>query len=263
MGVAEEVAGWLHSQGYPLEMRVAAAMSVEGVDVLQSWQFVDHETGKSRELDVLAIGGDAFGMASVYACVECKSTSKPWVLLSAPDGRVPYNRARGFGILSPDALAIVIDKLDRFLEIPWFAKEGRLSYGITEAFTSAEDRTRSAILGALKASIALLDRTALGHSRFTFVFPAVVTSSPLFVCHLTEGGELHIRQVSEGWLFVGEAFPGFSGTFVRIVSQAGLEGFCQEVVETRSAILSAIDDDLARAWSDLDSSSGRSRGTKK
>ena len=43
--------------------------------------------------------------------------------------------------MTNNASQAVNNHLDRMLEIDWFNKNGRLGYGITEAFTSKEDET--------------------------------------------------------------------------------------------------------------------------
>lgn len=260
--LSTKVVGWLHEQGYPLEMRVAAALrrTIPGAsgsdaakiewdhDVSQSWHYEDQDTGKSRELDVLFSHRDWLGMAEIHFCVECKSTSKPWVLFTSNE-RESFNRMLGFCVSSDDARRALFEAITHLLEaVPWFAKTGRVGYGITEAFTRSDDATRSAILGATKASVSLVTRSNGYSPPFLFAFPVVVISSRLFECYLAPNGDLEVNEVEEGWLHIRETFPGFSWTCVRVVTVSGLERFCNEVAETTSTLRSALQGHIDQAW---------------
>jgi hypothetical protein len=52
--VEQRVSEWLTEQGYPLELRVAQAFTGAGAEVKQAEYFKDSETGKFREIDVVA-----------------------------------------------------------------------------------------------------------------------------------------------------------------------------------------------------------------
>ena len=78
-----KVTAWIETQGYPLEMRVASALREVGFDVSQGEYYDDPETQTAREIDVVAVKGDDYGLLEVSIVVECKkSADKPWVLLS-------------------------------------------------------------------------------------------------------------------------------------------------------------------------------------
>ncbi len=47
MSITEEVHTWLEGEGFPLEMRVAAAFRKAGFEVRQSDVYMDHESGKT------------------------------------------------------------------------------------------------------------------------------------------------------------------------------------------------------------------------
>jgi predicted RecB family endonuclease len=70
-------------------MRVAEEFRQAGFDVQQSEFYIDQESGKPREIDVVAekryaLEGLPAGVRFVFV-VECKrATAKPWVFLSTP-----------------------------------------------------------------------------------------------------------------------------------------------------------------------------------
>ena len=79
----DRIHSWLKKEGYPLEMRTAAAFRRVGFTVRQSQHYVDSESGKSRENDAVCSIGDDLGIASLQIVVECKTSDKPWVVFSS------------------------------------------------------------------------------------------------------------------------------------------------------------------------------------
>jgi hypothetical protein len=76
---------WLENQRYPLEMSVASEFYKHGFSVKQSSYYIYPETGKSREIDVMAAKSLFTGnySAKIRFVVECKaSKKKPWVIFS-------------------------------------------------------------------------------------------------------------------------------------------------------------------------------------
>jgi hypothetical protein len=73
-----KVKEWLEKQGFLLEMKTAAAFRDAGFEVRQSSHYVDPDTGKSREIDVLARDPDFLGIVDIQFTIECKASKKPW-----------------------------------------------------------------------------------------------------------------------------------------------------------------------------------------
>jgi hypothetical protein len=127
--LSDKVRGWLESQGFPLEMRAAAAFRQVGFEVRQSSYYIDPETSKGREIDVLASDPDILGVVQIHLVIECKSHKKPWVLLASDDTLAGYNRKFSFGVLTERAIAAFAQRIREFLDsVPWFRKEGRTGY---------------------------------------------------------------------------------------------------------------------------------------
>jgi hypothetical protein len=95
-----KVREWLEKQGFALEMQAASAFRAAGFDVKQSSYYTDAETQKPREIDVQAQLRSFSGLVDVKFVVECKSGSKPWVLLCSPDTLERYHRMFAFAALS-------------------------------------------------------------------------------------------------------------------------------------------------------------------
>lgn len=70
----ERLAEWLSSQGYPLEMRVAAALKDAGFNTVLSNHYSDPETNTPREIDVVASKWAAIANVTVQVTivVECR-----------------------------------------------------------------------------------------------------------------------------------------------------------------------------------------------
>jgi hypothetical protein len=81
----EQVLKWLNETGFPLEMTAASAFRQAGFEVQQSATYVDLQSEKGREIDVLASDPDLIGFIDLSVVVECKSSTKPWVVLTSND----------------------------------------------------------------------------------------------------------------------------------------------------------------------------------
>jgi Holliday junction resolvase-like predicted endonuclease len=83
----QQIRNWLQSQGYPLEMRAAAAYRDAGFRVVQSNYYQDPESSDWREIDVVAdrtwIAAETNSVPiRIMFVAECKaSREKPWILL--------------------------------------------------------------------------------------------------------------------------------------------------------------------------------------
>jgi hypothetical protein len=247
----DEVIKWLKKQGYPLEMRVASAMRQTGLWVRQSTHYIDLESSKSREIDVLATEREPYGIAEIHFVIECKASNKPWILFTSPFTLDNFNRLSAFGIFSKDARSALVDhffskSLDPSLK--WMKKDGRVGYNLTPAFCSGEDASYQAACSVIKASMSLLREPVGGCASLIFAFPVIVIGSPLFECFLDENGDTRVAQIKEGWLFFDDRIPGFWGTCIRIVSEAGLEQLSSEILETKDNLQKLIAPDIEREW---------------
>jgi hypothetical protein len=84
-------------------MQTAAAFRAGGFEVRQSSHYVDPESGKGREIDVVALHPDVYGAVEIAFIAECKTSKTPWCLLSSQDTLANYNRLNAFGVLTDKA----------------------------------------------------------------------------------------------------------------------------------------------------------------
>jgi hypothetical protein len=247
----DRVVKWLEEQGYPLEMRVASAMRRTGLWVRQSAHYTDLESRKSREIDVLATERELHGLGETHFVIECKTSSKPWVLFTSPFTLENFNRIRAFGIFSKDAMKVLVEhSFSRDLEptLKWIKKDGRVGYNLTPAFSSGEDAAYQAVCSVIKASMSLVREPIGTHANLVFIFPVIVIGAPLFECYLEENGETNVVQVQEGWLFFDGGISGFQGTCIRIVSEAGIQQLSSEICEIKENLQKVIAPDIEREW---------------
>lgn len=198
-----KVSGWLDERGFTLEMRTAAAFRAAGFEVRQSSHYIDCESGKGREIDVIAIDPDHFGIVEITFIVQCKASKKPWVLLCSPDTLVGYNRFRAFGVLSPKAIEALSMRVSDLVEKwPWLKKEGVAAYSMRQALSDS-DVAYAAAVAVAKASDSWVRRPDSEYvPPYVIAFPIIVVDSPLLACTLADDGRINISEVNEGeWLF--------------------------------------------------------------
>lgn len=237
----QQLLSWLEKQGYYLEMKVAKALRGIGQEVVQSWYYEDPEAGKSREIDVVGRFTDEGGFIQAYFVIECKKTSKPWILFTSD--RAVYNRYRSFAIMTERAQAAVLKNMTAMKSIPWFTKEGRVGHGITEAFTSGDDITFKAGMAATKAAISFL-KSDLPQLAMAFYFPVVVVEGPLYECYLDESSNAKLEQIDMGHLLYPVTVGKYSGSSLCIVTAQAFDRHCAEVKELFSRLTSLLSNEV-------------------
>ena len=139
--MTSKVGAWLEKRGFSLEMRTASAFRAAGFEVRQSSYYTDQETGKPREVDVLATHPDYIGIVNIQFIAECKSSRNPWVLLSSPHVLEGYNRLFAFSAMSQKARHLLseAERLEKMLAAwPWFQKSGLTGYSLRQAFSESD-----------------------------------------------------------------------------------------------------------------------------
>ena len=247
-----KVREWLETQGFSLEMRTASAFRTAGFQVRQSSYYVDSETGKAREIDVLAIHPDIYGVIDIQFIVECKSSSKPWVLICSPHTLVGYNRLFALAALSRTARHALSDResLTRLGKLPWYRKEGLIGYSLRQAFSDV-DIAYAAAIGTTKACADFVGKTKGSRESLAFAFPVVVIDGPLIRCFLAENGDVQLEEVEEGeFLFSGHEL----GACIRVVTAARLSAFALEaksVADELRAGLKSEEERVVEGWKNL------------
>jgi hypothetical protein len=244
----EKVKQWLEGQGFSLEMRTASAFRKARFEVRQSTYYIDPETRKPREIDVLASLYDLTGIVRVHFVVECKSSQKPWVLLSSRDTLTGYNRIHAFGALNQTARSLLMKHFQELVHdrLPWLEKPDLVAYSFRQAFSEV-DVAYTASIGVVKACESLVRATSR-YDTFAFAFPVIVTDSPLVQCVLGENGEIQVQQVSKGeFLFSGHDL----GTCIRVLNIDALDDYVGEAQKVAPRLLRQFGAEAERVLAEL------------
>ena len=197
----DQVRKWVGEQGFPLEMRTASAFREAGFEVTLSELYTDADTGKPREIDVLAYYPDYVGVTRIAFIVECKSSKRPWLLLCDPKVLVGHNRVHSFAAVNQNAVKALVEGpvLNSLMnECPWFRKEELTAYSLRNAF-SDKDVAYEATLSVAKASMDFT-RSAKDYQQFVS-FPVIVVDSPIIRCSLDDNGQIQCEEIARGEVF--------------------------------------------------------------
>jgi hypothetical protein len=222
----QKVLAWLESSGFPLEMAAANAFRREKFEVRQSTPYLDPETEKGREIDVLAIDPDYFGAIEINFVMECKSSSKPWIVLTSDDAFGSYNRFFAFAVMSQSASSALVEKAPDLGCWPFVERRDEGGYGFRQALSDGGDAAYTAAMGVMKACA---DMVRSGESKsykpLVFAFPAIVVDAPLFECRLLADGNLHLKEVAESEFLFTAHIPKPLGCSIRVLTKSQLPQF--------------------------------------
>ena len=245
----KKVLEWVMGQGYPLEMKVATSFRNRGFEVIQSHYYPDPENNDLREIDIVAITPEYTGLIDVSFVIECKSSKKkPWVLFTSEHTLEGLNILFSYCINSDSAREILIEKqMETDVKLPWMKKNGRIAYGLTQAFTTGSDVTFKASTGVLKAAISrkrILGEK--GYSPFVFVFPVIVVDGNIFECFIDKYGELSIQQFYHGFYYFPFDVAGEFGTCIQILTVNGIDDLTEQAKNVSDALLSLLKKDVEK-----------------
>lgn len=255
--IEDKILGWLNKNGYPLEMRIARDLIINEFDVTQSHFYKDFETNEPREIDVIGRLYDhvesksyvAIAELETFVEVECKSTSKPWVVF-----RESKSELRTWNIeqaLCNEAGKKLLLRSAKYVNSTILVQSGSIAgHGVAQAFGGGEDTPYKAVMSALKAaeakardSLALESKNKENNkntdmSLSNIVIAAVAISSPLFECRINDNGEMELKRVENSALVFryprGRSDFG-TGTIVHIVTESGWQKFMDGIKEFHNA----------------------------
>ena len=214
--IEQRLLGWLETQGYPLEMKVARAFQEADFYVRQSVFFTDPESGDSREIDVSAVHTKDFDKEQGQGCpvhisffIECKKTKNPWIIFTSEgedSNPFSYSKHLRTDVAVSETENRYIDLPDNNLFSSPFDSQALedVGYGITETFTTGKDHAYAAIMGVSKCAMARvqeLDRRNKG-GKLGYVtaiaFPIVVIDGRLFTARLNQANAISVTEVETG-----------------------------------------------------------------
>lgn len=245
----ENVANWLKKQGFLLEMETADAFRQAGFDVRQSTHYIDHETGKAREIDVLARDPDVLGIIDISFVLECKTSKKPWVLLCSGDTLSGYNRLFAFAPMSSECRRSFAERLPDLVDVvPWLKKESFAGFSFRQAHSEPAGDPAYGAAMAVASAVTEVVRDSRGEYRppFRIAFPVIVVDAPLLECSLDESGSIRVTEISEGeFLFTGALSTDF-GSCIRVVAAERIAAFASEAKQVADQIRHELHEEEAR-----------------
>lgn len=247
----ESVLEWLNKTGFPLEMKAAAAFRAGGFAVKQAVTYPDPVMEKGREIDVWALDENLGGFVEIGIAVECKATTKPWVVLTTDDlttapGLVPTSAVftdRALGAMVSRGLHLAKVDLNNRLESERVFPQGTShGYGLRQAHEDPKrDAGNDAALGVLSACRGMFAQDVAGHPDMAGVaLPLIVVNAPIFECRLQHNGDLKLLPVQESAFVVHARIPDSVITRVRIAHISAID----KVVGSYRTIVDAFRRDL-------------------
>lgn len=247
--LTEKVLEWLKTTGFPLEMEAASAFRTAGFDVRQSAIFPDPQSDKGREIDVLAQDPDFIGVVEISFVIECKSSSKPWVVFTSDDALSGYNRLSAFGIISSAARNALAERIGEPLWERYISRPERGGYGFRQALGKESDPAYTAAIGAMKACHGIAqDRVASSIPRLAFAFPIIVIDSPLYECSRKHDGELKLVEVSNSEFLFSAHIPDSIGCCIKVVTREYLPEFAKWAKVLADSIRKQLKDEEVNAF---------------
>ena len=251
MDLTEKVKNWLGDQGFSLEMKAASEFRKAGFFVRQSSHYLDPETCKSREIDVVASDWDLTSIIQIDFVVECKSSKKPWVLLTSQHTTENYNRLWAFGVLTEKALKVIAERSDEFIDrFSWMRKD-QVGYSFRQVFGNNQDVAFSAAINVAKACVNQVQPLDQHQTAFGIGFPIIVIDTELFQCSLQADGEVSLEEVLMGeFLFVAK-IPKYFGSCIRVITLKHLPQFISEAKDVAQKLREAFnpeDEKLKASW---------------
>jgi hypothetical protein len=116
-----------------------------------------------------------------------------------------------------------------------------VGYSLVQALGGNSETPYVAAIAAVKAALNCHASSPEHNTppRFLVTFPVVVTSAPLFRCHLGVDGKPELREIERGFWFFQQRIASAPPVKVAIVSEAGLGLYideCNRVSETAMEI---------------------------
>lgn len=237
----ENVRGWVEKTGLPLELAAKAAFKKAGFSVTHSSVYVDPESDKGREIDIVAHSRDPIGLVQIYFVIECKASSKPWVvLIDKAEFRHPASYS--LGVISPNVLPALPTEWSTWREKLGVQLERMHSggYAIRQAFSGEKDDAFSAAMGVLKASNAMLQRIGTATPRYTFAIPVIVVDAPIIQCSTDDAGALNFRETQYSEAHFTGYIPERAVASIRIVHRDSLAVFARACDDLAKLIKEAL-----------------------
>jgi len=231
-------------------MSVARSFQETGYHVTQSEYYLDSDTGKAREIDLVArlefpVEGEGKGIC-VTLVVECKVAPKPWVVFSS--GQQVYPLSLFDALVSP-AGEILLSNQEEFGDLSTrgiICGPNCVAYGATVALRAKndeQDQAYRACTTVAKAAMSYHGKEPLwGHSNVTewatLTLPVIIIDGSMFTARLDESGDLEVEAVDRSRLVLKNPELGNSApAIIDVVTRRYLPQFAQSLKEEIQGIV--------------------------
>lgn len=240
----EKVQSWLETEGFPLEFRVADAFGRAGFNTSQGLYVKDHNTGETREIDVLSdttLRLKENKWFRISQMIECKwSKDKPWVVFTSPESRMMESAciAQAIGSSLGEAVMFCIAGDSDLHQLQLFKRPDRGGFGGRRAFEKQEKERYDQFYRAIQGLVANAVSRAKDHDRpekrrgevpdsGLLIFPVLVVDGNLFeVFYNQTTSVLEVKEVNQiRMLWRGSAANRRAITPVDIVTATSVEAF--------------------------------------
>jgi hypothetical protein len=245
---------WLKKQGYPFEMLVADTLRKRGFWVRQGEYYMDPQTGKGREIDVVANVSIVRHYPTFHLyltlIIDCKRTmGKPWILMTGKESG-PMPREHGNTPASKHGASILTN-----ISLIKSLKPGGVMFGPPRTgyscISTGRDKNQQdpaytaplTVVGAAKAQDAKVDlfKDGFGDTpRATLYLPVIVVQGELAECSLTDDGDLELRAIPWGRLRLTNPEVGPTPYAVDIVTYASLPEYAARAFRDIEALTADV-----------------------
>jgi len=230
--------------GFPLELRMSNRFVEADYYVQDSVYYVDQDEQKGREIEIIALKNsqstprkDPPKWVRLRCIVECKKSSKPWVIFTSPkttyDEVSPLGQATGL-VDNVKWTSEMVSSITAFHPYWQMLRRGRSFH---EALRGEEDRRESsvifkAITTTVKATLSLFDRRFISYSGEVSLFqPIVVLEGILFEAYLDNAERTVLEQppwIPVSFAYRSAAYPD-SRLTVLVVTEAALPTLLEQL----------------------------------
>ena len=266
--VIQAVRKWLATQGYPLEMRVAAEFQKTGATVFQSSYHLTPE-GKGREIDVEArywrmwpiniiqggvtkpVCAHVFNMIAVCECKSGPNSQKPWVVFTSKHvavGTVPLVRFIRMGnnlgsrLLLKVSTKPEIDKLELF-QVPERCGHSLVVFKPSKDEPSKDDgydQGYGTLMKVTTAAHAVMKQFASVTKDLVsniIVLPTIIVDTPIVECWLDDDGKIQCQEREQTVIVFNNPATGAGMVMVDIVHESAVPTHLAKIKAAFDALL--------------------------
>jgi len=238
-----DVEAWLTHQGYGFEHETAEAFRRAGFTASLGRTYIDPNSGRPRDIDVVAEVALSRAPAHIYVVAECKASAiGAWVIR---ESQLPWNEDLWLPISTVDLESELHEAEATIAEmLPAGESHGPTAFAVVEAVDNGDrDAAYSALSQAVSAARGWLVRAATP----SIALPIVVVDTPLYTLRYDKAGKADLEEVKQRRVLWPDPGPR-SRTAVDIVSRRALPG---HTVELRHQLGRLADELLARGLAEL------------